>query len=112
MLYYNYFHQISLQDLKNVSSVIFPAPVLFYSYHPQTVLLRCVPGCGHIPRNGRDRRKSDPAVLPEAEIRGLQQAVLEEADVQGVCSCEKWLRQMARLRDVGYALRKQQAYLL
>ena len=34
---------------------------------------------------------------PEAEIRGLQQAVLEEADVQGVCSCEKRLRQMARL---------------
>ena len=30
--------------------------------------------------------------------------VLEEADVQGVCSCEKRLRQMARLRDVGCAL--------
>ena len=29
------------------------------------------------------------------EICGLQQAVLEEADVQGVCSCEKRLRQMA-----------------
>ena len=26
-------------------------------------------GCGHIPRNGRDRRKSDPAVLLEAAIR-------------------------------------------
>ena len=31
--------------------------------------VRCVPGCGHIPRNGRDRRKSDPAVLPEAALR-------------------------------------------
>ena len=38
------------------------------------------------------------------KIRGLQQAVLEEADVQSVCSCEKRLRQMARLRDVGCAL--------
>ena len=43
---------------------------------------------------------------------GLQQAVLEEADVQGVCSCEKRLRQMARLRDDGCALRKRQAHLL
>ena len=33
-----------------------------------------------------------------------KQAVLEEADVQGVCSCEKRLRQMVRLRDVGCAL--------
>ena len=29
---------------------------------------------------------------------------MEEADVQGVCSCEKRLRQMARLRDDGCAL--------
>jgi len=27
----------------------------------------------------------------------MKKAVLEEADVQGVCSCEKRLRQMARL---------------
>ena len=46
----------------------------------------------------------DPADLPQAAVCGLQQAVLEEADVQGVCSCEKRLRQMARLRDVGCAL--------
>ena len=32
----------------------------------------------------RNRGKSDPAVLPQAEIRGLQQAVLAEADVQGI----------------------------
>ena len=47
------------------------------------------------------RKSSD---FPQAEICGLQQAVLEEADVQGICSCEKRLRQMARLRDVGCAL--------
>ena len=35
---------------------------------------------------------------------GLQQAVLEEADAQGVCTGETRLRQMARLRDVGCAL--------
>ena len=34
----------------------------------------------------------------------LQQAVLEEADVQGVCAGETRLRQMARLRDDGCAL--------
>ena len=58
--------------------------------------------------------KADNALLRElkAEICGLQQTVLEEADVQGVCSCEKRLRQMARLRDDGCALRKRQAYLL
>lgn len=35
---------------------------------------------------------------------GLQQAVLEEADVQSVCAGEKRLRQMARLRDDGCTL--------
>ena len=48
--------------------------------------------------------KTDSSDFPQAEICGLQQAVLEEADVQGVCSCEKRLRQMARLRDVDCAL--------
>ena len=33
--------------------------------------------------------------LPQAEIRGLQQAVLEEADVQGVHHRQKALRRMA-----------------
>ena len=37
-------------------------------------------------------------------VAASMEAVLEEADVQGVCSCEKRLRQMARLRDVGCAL--------
>ncbi len=32
--------------------------------------------------------KSNPADFPQAEICGLQQAVLEEADVQGVCAGE------------------------
>ena len=54
--------------------------------------------------NRRDGGKSDSSDFPQAEICGLQQAVLEEADVQGICSCEKRLRQMARLRDVGCAL--------
>ena len=45
-----------------------------------------------------------PADLPQAAVCGLQQAVLEEADVQGVCAGERRLRQMARLRDVGCAL--------
>ena len=36
--------------------------------------------------------KSDSSDFPQAEICGLQQAVLAEADVQGVCSCEKRLR--------------------
>ena len=43
-------------------------------------------------------------IFPQAAVCGLQQAVLEEADVQGVCSGEKRLRQMARLRDDGCAL--------
>ena len=43
-------------------------------------------------------------IFPQAAVCELQQAVLEEADVQGVCSCETRLRQMARLRDVGCAL--------
>ena len=57
-----------------------------------------------LPRDRGDGGKPDPSDLPQTEIRGLQQTVLEEADVQGVCSCEKRLRQMARLRDVGCAL--------
>ena len=37
--------------------------------------------------------------LPQAAVRGLQQAVLEETDGPGICAGERRLRQMARLRD-------------
>ena len=42
--------------------------------------------------------------LPQAAVCGLQQAALEEADVQDVCTGETRLRQVARLRDDGCAL--------
>lgn len=49
--------------------------------------------------------------LPQAAVRGLQQAVLEETDGLGICAGERRLRQMARLRDDDCALRKRQARL-
>ena len=39
-----------------------------------------------------DGEKSDPADLPQAAVCELQQAVLEEVDVQSVCAGEKRLR--------------------
>ena len=42
--------------------------------------------------------------LPQAAVRGLQQAVLEETDGPGICAGERRLRQMARLRDDDCAL--------
>ena len=47
----------------------------------------------------------------DGEKAGLVELV-EINHVQGVCSCEKRLRQMARLRDDGCTLRKRQAHLL
>lgn len=49
--------------------------------------------------------------LPQAAVRGLQQAVLEETDGPGICAGERRLGQMARLRDDDCALRKRQARL-
>ena len=49
--------------------------------------------------------------LPQAAVRGLQQAVLEETDGPGICAGERRLRQMARLRDDDCALQKRQAHL-
>lgn len=49
--------------------------------------------------------------LPQAAVRGLQQAVLEETDGPGICAGERRLGQMARLRDDDCALRKRQAHL-
>ena len=57
-----------------------------------------------LPRDRGDGGKPDPADLPQAAVCGLQQAVLEEADVPGACTGETRLRQMARLRDDGCAL--------
>ena len=45
-----------------------------------------------LPRDRGDGGKPDPAGLPQAAVCGLQQAALEEADVQGVCTSEKRLR--------------------
>ena len=50
--------------------------------------------------------------LPQAAVRGLQQAVLEETDGPGICAGERRLRQMARLRDDDCALRKPSALVL
>ena len=50
--------------------------------------------CHILPRDRGDGGKPDPADLLQAAVCGLQQAVLEEADVQSVCAgetgCDKW----------------------
>ena len=37
-----------------------------------------------LPRDRGDGGKTDPAYLPQTAVRGLQQAVLEETDVQSI----------------------------
>ena len=54
--------------------------------HRHHELLHSLQGRHILPRDRGDGGKPDPAYLPQAAVRGLHQAVLEEADVPGVCT--------------------------
>ena len=62
--------------------------VVVYDNEGYHELLCCLQSRHIVPRDRRDGRKPDSSDLPQAEICGLQQAVLEKADVQGVCAGE------------------------